>query len=181
MEGPSSTFHALMWCSKNYKWSHQEHTIMAMLHQVFLLTFLFFPPLFNLSSSIIYIYCLGTIVQKISQACTLELLHIPNNFFSLTNNIVKRPNACSACNAPCQRKKNHIAFTHSNPSLSLQPFNVTNEQKTWRIKKRSWNVCLDAFWILHGNIIVNSIANSMHWYYLHNYQTLPQVLKGGGM
>jgi hypothetical protein len=60
----------------------------------------------------------------------LELLHIPNNFFPLINNIIKIPNACSASNAPSQRKNNHIAITHSNPNLSMQPFNVTNEQKS---------------------------------------------------
>jgi hypothetical protein len=30
-------------------------------------------------------------------------------------------------------------------------------------------------------LLLNSIANNMHWYHLHNYQTLPQVLKGGGI
>lgn len=111
-----------------------------MLHQVFLLTFLFFPPLFNLSVPIIYIYCLGTIVQKFAQAYTSELLHIPNNFFPLIDNIVKILNAYSASNAPCKRKNNHIAITYNNPNLSLQPFNVTNEQKslTW-MEMKSWH------------------------------------------
>jgi hypothetical protein len=37
-------------------------------------------------------------------------------------------------------KNNHIAFTHNNPNLSLQLFNVTNEQKTWTwMAMKSWH------------------------------------------
>jgi hypothetical protein len=67
--------------------------------------------------------------SKICPSLHVGTIAHPQQIFSLTNNIVKKPNACSACNAPCQRKNNHIAFAHNNQNLSLQSFNVTIEQK----------------------------------------------------